>query len=77
MPTFSHTTGMRAHLMNVCTMKKWQQKVITKEMVSMLIEEAWKLGVTEISLDVTEEGRQLYYKLGFTDSVECMVLVKP
>ena len=77
MPTFSHTTGKRAHLMNVYTMKEWQWQGIAKKMVSMLIEEAWKRGVTEISLDATEEGRQLYYKLGFTDSTECMVLVKP
>ncbi len=77
MPTFSHTTGKRAHLMNVYTMKEWQRQGIAKKMVSMLIEEAWKRGVTEISLDATEEGRQLYYKLGFTDSTECMVLVKP
>ena len=77
MPTFSHPTGKRAHLMNVYTMKEWQRRGIAKKMVSMLIEEAWKRGVTEISLDATEEGRQLYYKLGFTDSTECMALVKP
>lgn len=75
MPTFSHPTGKRAHLMNVYTMKEWQRQGIAKKMVSMLIEEAWKRGATEISLDATEEGRQLYYKLGFTDSDECMVLL--
>jgi hypothetical protein len=49
MPSFSRPSGKRAHLMNVCTMK----------MVSMPIDEAWKRGVTEISLDA-EEGRPLY-----------------
>lgn len=77
MPTFSHPTGKRAHLMNVYTMKEWQRRGIAKRMVFVLIEDAWKRGVTEISLDATEEGRSLYYKLGFTDSSECMVLVKP
>lgn len=76
MPTFSHPTGKRAHLMNVYTMKEWQRRGIAKKMVSILIEEAWKRGVTEISLDATEEGRPLYYELGFTDSDECMVLAK-
>ena len=76
MPTFSHPTGKRAHLMNVYTMKEWQRHGIAKKMVSMLIEEAWKRGVTEISLDATEEGRPLYQKLGFVDSTEGMVLVK-
>ena len=75
MPTFSHPTGKRAHLMNVYTMKEWQRHGIAMKMVSMLIDEAWKRGVTEISLDATEEGRPLYKKLGFVDSTEGMVLV--
>ena len=76
MPTFSHPTGKRAHLMNVYTMKEWQRRGIAKKMCSMLMEEAWKRGVTEISLDATAEGRPLYESLGFTDSDECMVLVR-
>ena len=76
MPTFSHPSGKRAHLMNVYTMKEWQRRGIAKTMVSMLIDEAWKRGATEISLDATEEGRPLYRKLGFTDSTEGMVLTK-
>ena len=76
MPTFDHPTGNRAHLMNVYTMKEWQRHSIAMRMVSMLIDEAWKRGVTEISLDATEEGRALYTKLGFVPSTEGMVLVK-
>ncbi len=76
MPTFSHPTGKRAHLMNVYTMKEWQRRGIAMKMVSMLITEAWERGVTEISLDATKEGRPLYEKLGFTDSTEGMTLIK-
>lgn len=43
-------------------------------MLNMLIDEAGKKGVTEISLDATEAGRPLYKKFGFTESEECMVL---
>ena len=75
MPTFSHPTGKRAHLMNVYTMKEWQRHGIAMKMVSMLIDEARKRGVTEISLDATEEGRPLYKKLGFVESTEGMVLL--
>ena len=32
MPTFSHTTGKRAHLMNVYTMKEWQRRGVAKKM---------------------------------------------
>ncbi|MBR3305808.1 MAG: GNAT family N-acetyltransferase [Lachnospiraceae bacterium] len=76
MPTFSHPTGKRAHLMNVYTMKEWRRQGIAMKMVSMLIDEAWKRGATEISLDATEKGRPLYKKLGFVDSTEGMVLVQ-
>ena len=62
--------------MNVYTMEEWQRRGIARKMVTMLIEDAWSRGVTEITLDATEEGRPLYNKLGFTDSRECMVLNK-
>ena len=76
MPTFSHPTGKRAHLMNVYTAKDYRRQGIGMKMVSMLIDEAWNKGATEISLDATEMGRPLYKKCGFEDSGECMVLVK-
>ncbi len=74
MPTFSHPTGKRAHLMNVYTREQYRRQGIAARMVEMLIREARDRGVTEISLDATESGRLLYEKLGFTPSQECMVL---
>lgn len=74
MPTFSHPTGKRAHLMNVYTNSRYRRQGIAAHMLSMLMEEAKERGVTEISLDATEEGRPLYKKFGFVDSSECMVL---
>lgn len=76
MPTFSHPTGKRAHLMNVYTSEDYRRKGIARRMVSMLIEDAWNRGTTEISLDTTETGRLFYESFGFIDSDECMVLVK-
>lgn len=76
MPTFSHPTGKRAHLMNVYTDPARRREGIAAKMVSLLIEQAWSKGATEISLDATEAGRPLYRKLGFRDSHECMVLAK-
>jgi len=76
MPTFSHPTGQRAHLMNVYTSKYYRKQGIAERMVNMLIREAWDRGATEISLDTTEAGRSFYRKLGFMDSEECMVLTK-
>ena len=77
MPTFSHPTGKRAHLMNVYTNSQYRRQGIAYHMVNMLIEEAKEKGVTEISLDATQSGRALYRKCGFVDSTECMVLNLP
>ncbi|MBO4591250.1 MAG: GNAT family N-acetyltransferase [Eubacterium sp.] len=74
MPTCSHPTGKRAHLMNVYTAKEYRRKGIGQKMMNMLLEDAWDRGTTEISLDATEAGRPLYKKCGFSDSEECMVL---
>lgn len=74
MPTFSHPTGKRAHLMNVYTKADYRRKGIARKLVRMLIEEAEEKGVTEISLDTTDLGKALYESLGFCKSDECMVM---
>ena len=76
MPTFSHPTGKRAHLMNVYTRSSHRRQGIARKMCEMLIEDAWKRGTTEISLDATTMGRPLYESLGFTASSEGMVLTR-
>ena len=76
MPTFSHPTGRRGHLMNVYTRNEYRRQGIARKMVEMLIEDAWNKGATEISLDATKLGRPLYEALGFKDSTECMVLTR-
>jgi len=74
MPTFSHSTGKRAHLMNVYTRQDHRRQGISKKMVEMLIEESREKGVTEISLDATDMGRPLYESLGFHPSDSAMVM---
>ncbi len=75
MPTFSHPTGKRGHLMNVYTNAEYRRQGVAMKMMEMLIAEAKDRGVTEISLDATEAGRPLYEKCGFKPSDECMTLV--
>ena len=74
MPTFSHPTGKRAHLMNVYTNSSYRRQGVARKMCEILINDARDKGVTEISLDATESGRLLYKSLGFKESEECMVL---
>ena len=76
MPTFSHVSGKRAHLMNVFTDKNYRRMGIGKTMVNMLIEDAWNKGATEISLDATESGRHLYKALGFNENGACMNMTR-
>lgn len=76
MPTFSHPTGKRAHLMNVYTNKDYRRMGIARKMVQMLIDDAWNKGATEISLDATESGRPLYESLGFGDNTTCMNMIR-
>lgn len=74
MPTFSHPTGNRAHLMNVYTNEGYRRQGIAWHMVQMLIDIAANRGVTEITLDATESGRPLYQAMGFESSSSCMTM---
>lgn len=74
MPTFSHPSGKRAHLMNVYTEESYRRRGIARQLVNMLIEDACAHGATEISLDATESGRPMYESMGFKASEECMVI---
>ena len=75
MPTFSHPTGKRAHIMNVYTRTAYRRRGIARKLVAMLTDEARARGVTEIGLDATDTGRPLYEALGFRASDEYMTMV--
>lgn len=73
MPTFSHPSGKRAHLMNVYVEKEFRRKGIARKMIELLVDEAKERGVTEISLDATDEGRKLYEAMGWHTNNEAMM----
>lgn len=72
MPTYSHPTGKRAHIMNVYTRESHRRQGIARRMMAALLDEAKQRGVTYISLDATESGKPLYKSLGFNTSDEAM-----
>lgn len=71
-PTLGHPTGRRAHIMNVYTAEGYRRQGIAKQLMLALHAEAEARGVTEITLDATDEGRKLYTALGYQASDECM-----
>lgn len=73
-PTPGHPTGKRAHLMNVYTAPDYRRRGLAKRLLTMLHREAAKRGVTEITLDATDEGRRLYESMGYAASDEAMYL---
>ncbi|MGN0669713.1 MAG: GNAT family N-acetyltransferase [Oscillospiraceae bacterium] len=75
MPTYSHPTGKRAHIMNVYVREEYRRRGIAREMMKMLLDEAKMRGVSQVTLDATESGRPLYQALGFSGSEEFMELI--
>lgn len=75
MPTYSHPTGKRAHIMNVYTRCEFRRTGVARRMMEQLLAQAKQRGVTIITLDATEDGRPLYETLGFISSGESMELV--
>ena len=73
LPTFSHPSGKRAHLMNVHVEKEFRRKGIARKMIELLVDEAKERGVTEISLDATDDGRKLYETMNWHANNEAMV----
>lgn len=73
-PTLGHPTGRRAHIMNVYVAEGCRRQGIARRLMLALHGEAEERGVTEITLDATDEGRKLYAALGYRASDECMYL---
>lgn len=58
MPTFSHPTGNRAHLMNVYTNSNYRRQGVARKLVQMLIDEA--RGKGDIAINQHKEELACY-----------------
>ena len=74
MPTVSHPTGIRGHIMGVYTKPQYRRQGIAKKLLLMIIDEAKRQGITELSLDATADGVKLYESLGFHNNNESMIM---
>lgn len=67
MPSPDNPQGGCAYLMNIYTLPAARGQGVGRAVVSWLIEQAERRGVTKIYLETSESGRPLYRELGFTE----------
>lgn len=65
MPTVHNPTGWKAYLINLYTAPQYRRQGIATRILTRLVEDAHRRGVTAISLEATAMGRPLYEKFGF------------
>lgn len=67
MPTYHNPSGKKAYIMNMYTHPDYRRKGIAYHTLDLLVGEARKNGIEQISLEATEMGRPLYEKYGFVE----------
>ncbi|MCM1468212.1 MAG: GNAT family N-acetyltransferase [Alistipes sp.] len=65
MPTYHNPSGKKAYIMNMYTAPEYRRQGIAYKTLGLLVEEAKKRGVSQISLEATDMGRPVYEKFGF------------
>ena len=67
--------GKAGTLLNVYTFPEYRKKGIAKKLIEEIIKEAKIMGVNRIDLKATEDGYNLYKKLGFIDDNDCKGMI--
>lgn len=73
-PSVSNPKGKNAYITSIYVNEEYRCQGIGTEVVRRLINEANDKGFSIIMLNASEEGKSLYYKLGFTDIKNGMIL---
>ncbi|MBN9300923.1 MULTISPECIES: GNAT family N-acetyltransferase [Dysgonomonas] len=63
----SFITGLTGTLLNVVTYPEFRRKGIASQVIGKIINEARQKGVSSIDLYATDDGKELYKKLGFVE----------
>ena len=75
LPTYHNPTGRKGYIMNMYTRPEYRRMGIATHMLSLLVHDARKKGLTFISLEATATGRPLYEKYGFSAMTSEMELL--
>ena len=65
MPTYHNSSGRKAYIMNMYTKPEYRRMGIAGKTLDMLVRDIKMRGITAISLEATDMGRDLYEKYGF------------
>ena len=68
MPTYHNASGKKAYVMNMYTHPEFRRRGVATRILTALMDEARKRGVTSVSLEATDMGRPCYEKFGFVPS---------
>ncbi len=74
MPNFSNPSGRKAYIMNIYTVSRYRGQGIATQIVDLLVKEAYKRDIRDISLKATDMGRPVYERYGFVPDEESMIL---
>ena len=76
MPTYHNPTGKKAYIMNMYTASEYRRRGIAFHTLDLLVKDARKQGISQITLEATEMGRPLYERYGFVKMEDEMELVE-
>ncbi len=71
-PHLRDVGGMRGYILNVWTNDDHRRKGIARRLMETVLSEARRRNIRVLTLHASDEGRQLYEKLGFRQSREMM-----
>lgn len=74
MPTYHNLTGKKAYIMNMYTAPGYRRRGMALHTLDLLVKEAKRQGVSQITLEATDMGRPLYEKYGFVKMEDEMEL---
>lgn len=64
-PKLSNITGKIGYVFNVYTVQEYRRQGLASRLISQIIEDSKHLGIGELYLSATEEGKHLYEKFQF------------
>lgn len=76
MPSPDNPSGQCAYLMNIYCREAYRHQKVGRKIVSRLIEQADRLGITKIYLETSKDGKRLYTSMNFEDMADMIKLIR-